>query len=422
MKRTLLCLIPLCLLNLNILLCMATKNIPDNQIQLLHSNQYGSQVMTSEQSKLKKQLSNLLISPTPGSFKHEILPYLPSENVIKLYDHFRSFHPQLNLEKWLEGFITNPVVDFTDSFEKKILFRSPYQVLFLPILFSQKTKITITVQNLDFILLQDHLCVFLESTQKIVPFFLKAVSSHQNFFVADDPEFRTFFVCDEQFLTIAHGTMSDHEFYENENSEDGWYVKHISEAKNLKGWKNFAVALRYFVTMPYIKYLKCISPILDLLNAAWLRVFTCLESDDPGILKAIFLGLSMYIFKSLSFYISALPLEALALSLQMFLLKKKYFLLRIHWGLSLSLLLPYSLLFPKFIDGFLKNVIFRLDCKYVEEIKLNSFNAKPKSKMWLFSFLISKKRSFWFYFWLVCCVTTNFFSLFLIFLKNPFHV
>jgi len=182
-QRALPIFISLCLLSLNILLCTATKNI---RIQVLNSNQYGSAAASGRSNF--NQLSYLLIYPTPASFKHHILPYLPSENVIKIYNHFRRFHPKVDLEKWLEGFMANSVVDFTDSFEKKILFRSPYQFLFFPILYSPKTKFAITVPNLDFLLPDTDVCAFLESTtQKIVPFLSKAVSSHQSFFFCRRP-------------------------------------------------------------------------------------------------------------------------------------------------------------------------------------------------------------------------------------------
>jgi len=180
MKRILIIFISLCLLVLNILLCEATKMFT-NQIQILNLNQNRSEVMNSDKIYFK-QLSNLLIYPTPATFKYCILPYLSSENVIKMYEHFRNFYPKLNLEKWFEGFITNPVIDFTDSFEEKILFRSPYPFLSLPILFSQKSKLAITIKNFNFKILPDNVCAFLESTQKIVPFFFQICELPSKFF------------------------------------------------------------------------------------------------------------------------------------------------------------------------------------------------------------------------------------------------
>jgi len=408
MERTLSLFIPLCLLVLNILFCTGTKTmLLENRMRLLNPNQHGSEVMASGQPELKKQLSYLLISPTLDSFKHHILPYLPSENVIKMYDYFRSFHPQLNLEKWLEGFVTNPVVDFTESFEKKILFRSPYQFLFLPILFSQKTKLAIIAPNLKSNFLPDSFCALLESSNKIILFSFKAVNSHESFLVADDPNFGTFCVCDEQFLTIiAHGKVSNYEFQGNEYIR-GWYVKYIYQAKNLNGWKEFVVAVRYFVTLPFIKYLQYISPILDSVNTVWLKIDISMDNcmKNSTTKKFCFCGciyificmwfFLLYIYKCFIFHTITLPFHAFVFSLELFLLKINYFSLLIHCAFRLSLFLPYSLFCPKFIDGFLNNAInCDGDGKYVEKIKYNSFNTEPKSTMWAFSFLIPRKRIF----------------------------
>jgi len=435
--------ISLCLLVLNIFLCTATKNFVENQIPLLNASQ---KVMASSQSNFKP-LSDLLIYPTPASFKHHILPYLPSENVMKLYNHFRSFHPKVDLEKWLEGFITNPVIDFTDSFEKIILFRSPYQFLSLAILYSPKTKLAITVPNLDFIILPDTaICAFLKPPQNIVPFVSKAVSPDQKIFFMDDPKctravrspqgcfyvddpkcasvvgngherifkYRTFFVCDEQFLTIAHGNITNYELRENEDR--GWYVEYIWEAHNLTGWKKFVVGVRYFVTLPFIKYLQCISPLLDLVYKFWpsfnIRTmidnffdahvsnwchkgsyFTCLLTHD-----CIFL-FYWYILTAFIFHTMTLPFHTFSFFLEKFIFPKNYLSLLVHCGLHISLCLPYSLFYPKFIDGFLYNatVWAKLESDYVDNTKLNSLNTEPKTKMWSFSFLIPRKRPLEFY-------------------------
>jgi len=402
MGRTLSIFIPLYLLVLNILFCTGTKTI---QIQVINPNQYGSEVMASSQPELKKkQISYLLISPTPASFKYHILPYLPSENVIKIYDHFRKSYLKLDLEKWLEGFIINPVVDFTDSFKKKILFRSPYQSPSFPILYSQKTKHAVTVPNLDFILLPDNICAFLESTQKIVPFVSKAVSPDQHFLGVDDPTFGTLYVCDEQFLTIAHGKLSTYEFWENENNENaGWYVKYIWEAKNLNSYKKFLIAVRYFVTLPFIKYLKCISPLLDSAHAVWMRLESICGGYTSTLCGPIFLWLwfiFLYIYIGFIFHTITLPFHALALPLELFVVEENYFSLFIHWVVRLSLFLPYSLFFPKFIDGLLINDL-PTDGNYTDKIKLNSHTSEPKSEMWSFSFLIPRKRPCEFYIWIV---------------------
>jgi len=118
MERHIFTLLSMLLLNF-FLCCIATKTVPEDQIHLLNPNE---EAMPVYQPPKFKQLSNFLIYPTPARFKHDIIPYLSTENVVKVYNHFRKFHPQLDLKKWLrEGFITNSVVDITDSFENNFI-------------------------------------------------------------------------------------------------------------------------------------------------------------------------------------------------------------------------------------------------------------------------------------------------------------
>jgi len=210
-----------------------------------------------------------------------------------------------------------------------------------------------------------------------------------------------FFVYDEKFLTIAHGKVSDYELQEMRYKFRDKYVKQIWEAKNLKGWKKIIVAVRYAVTIPYIKYLQYISPFLDLLHTVLLKVDIFTDRGCYYIAPiAIYIWLfSRYLYAGFIFHTVTLPFHALVLFYETFFLDKKYFSLLLHCALRLSLFLPYSLFFPKFIDGFLQNSLE--NGKYVDKIKFNSFSIEPKNKMWPIAFLIPKTRMFEFYIWVV---------------------
>jgi len=206
-------------------------------------------------------------------------------------------------------------------------------------------------------------------------------------------------------LAIAHGTIGEYESWENNRNDRGWYVNYIWEAKNLNSWKKFVVGVRYLATLPFTKYLQCISPLLDSVHAIWVKV------DDicgPYIFTPrgpIFLFLwffILYVFTGLVFHIITLPFHASALSLELFALEKNHFSLFTHCGLRIFLFLPYSLFFPPFIDGFLIND-FVNEGNYNKIIKLNTLNTEPKNKMWSFSFLIPRKRPIEFYIWFVFC-------------------
>jgi len=201
------------------------------------------------------------------------------------------------------------------------------------------------------------------------------------------------------------GKVSMYECLTNENNDTGWYAKYIWEAINLNGWKKFVAAVRYFVTLPFIKYLKCISPLLDFAHAKWMRFDRICGRYSSTLCDHIFSLLwviNLYIYMGFVFHTITLPFHALALPLELFVLEKNYFSLLIHCVFRLFLFLPYSLFFPKFIDGFLNND-FVSEAEYINEIKLNTLNTEPKSKMWLFSFLIPRKRSLEFYIYVVFC-------------------
>jgi len=70
-----------------------------------------------------KLTGDLLIYPTPATFKHVILPFLSSENVIRTFYFFKNLHPALKLSKWLEYFESNRVLNIAE--EPKTLYWFP---------------------------------------------------------------------------------------------------------------------------------------------------------------------------------------------------------------------------------------------------------------------------------------------------------
>jgi len=182
--------------------------------------------------------------------------------------------------------------------------------------------------------------------------------------------------------------------------------------KNLKGWKKFVLAVKYIVTKPFVKYIDCISPILNFVHAIVLKVHIIMDAHFgyPEYDKCEWFIISLwfplflwYIYKGFIFHTITFPFHALAFSLEFFLLDKNYFSWIIHCSLHLFLFLSYSLFFPKFIDGFLKNAF---KCNYKNKFlnytnEPNSFNSEPKSEMWSFSYLIPRQRILDFYIWIL---------------------
>lgn len=405
-----------CTLIVNIFLCTSTRNgKPENQIPLLKEQ---------ERNEIKTKPSIFLIYPTPISFKHYILPHLSSDNVIKMYGHVSKFRPELDLSKWFEGFAKNSVVDFRNSFEKKILFRAPdtfqfkWTILYSP---QNKSAINTTIVGLDHIPL-DTFCAFLENNQNIVPLEKNNLNINVTLWSLCDLEFHKFFVCDENFVTISCGKMSLEALHTTT-------VGLIWEAKNLRGWKNFFVTLRYFLTIPFIKYLKLISPLVNFFDFIWSSFCHDCQLQDLedclnfcccfcGILHDIFVIFGWYIYRFFVFHTITLPFHALAILIETFLFDKNMFSLLTYSTLHTFCFLFSSLFFPRSIDNFLKFELSSLTFKvkqlsFLENFKLVDFDIEPKNTMWSLPFLAPRNRTDFFYLLFVFIIYEFLFSLIL---------
>jgi len=400
-----------CTLIVKIFLCTSTRNEkPENQIPLLKEQ---------ERNEIKTKPSIFLIYPTPISFKHYILPHLSSDNVIKMYGHVSTFRPELDLSKWFEGFAKNSVVDFRNSFEKKILFRAPdtfqskWTILYSP---QNRSAINTTIVGLDHIPV-DTFCAFLENNQNIVPLEKKNLNINVTLWSLCDREFHKFFVCDENFVTISCGKMS----LEALNTTT---VELIWETKNLRGWKKIFVTLRYFLTIPFIKYLKLISPLVNFFDFIWSSFVydKCHEVNDCcclfGILHDIFSISGWYIYRFFVFHTITLPFHALAILIETFLFDNNMFSLFTYSIFHALCFLSNSLFFPRSIDNFLKfelsSLTFRVKkLPFVEKFRLVDFDIEPKNTMWSLPFLIPRNRTDFFHLLLVFIIYEFLFSLIL---------
>ena len=72
---------------------------------------------------IKPRLNDYLIFPSNDKFKYEILPFLSSKDLIKIYHHFRNLNPALTFENFLppsQFYTTNVIVLDSQKFD------SPY--------------------------------------------------------------------------------------------------------------------------------------------------------------------------------------------------------------------------------------------------------------------------------------------------------
>merc|ERR1712034_83466 len=75
--------------------------------------------------------------------------------------------------------------------------------------------------------------------------------------VAENLDENEFFIIDTHFAIVAYGKVSETEFHN--------YKDYIFEAQNLNGSKKCFLKMRYYATIPFVKYLKCISSFLEIM-------------------------------------------------------------------------------------------------------------------------------------------------------------
>merc|ERR1712034_130466 len=146
---------------------------------------------------------------------------------------------------------------------------------------------------------------------------------------------------------------------------------------NLKGPKKWFLIMNYYATIPILKYLKCISPLLTF----WTNFFhrelpyfnKCANDINKKnclckiVLLIFHVSPVYFVMSSVTFYTVMFPFHILALPIYLFFID---FIVQWHRKNN--------------------NKKFMLP-------SISSFDIKPKNKMMLFPFLVPKKRSCWFY-------------------------
>jgi len=366
-------------------------------------------ILNLKATETKEETKIQLLTP-----KDQIFPFLSPEQIRQSYNDLKNLYPQFNLSEWSESLYVNNVLDLKES---KILYRVSS---LKPILYSPKNKTAIIVDNFDVTIPSQSPCAFLLS-QKIVLFRTQTLSgSDQNFNVAENKHENEFFVTDEYFGTIAYGKVSATEFQT--------YKYYIYEAQTLKGLRKCFLQMRYCTTIPFLYYLKCISPFLNF----WINFFPrahdwmsssldkCYDIIDDycffcslwGCMTRVYLILwpifyicglivkipimltCLYIKNSITYHTIMFPFHVLGLPVPLFFFKFNFFL---FCGCPVTLFFVNFYFFPKFMDDFLIKSIFQWDLNKMFLPSISSFDIKPKNKMMLLPFLIPKSSLCCFY-------------------------
>jgi len=382
----------------------------------------------------KPKLNNFLIFPSNDKFKYEILPFLSSKHLIKIYLYFRNLYPELNFENFLPHsrfYTTNIVLDakepiYLQEFENQFIlyqFQNEYSFLQPPILYSEKNTIPIIFEPSSklkplFLIPSGSICLLL-SSNKIIPYETYVLPNFgpELLILRNDQNgqfFVTFQTINGQFMNIAGGKVSKIEFHD--------YVECVWEAYNLQSWEKIYLKLKYILTIPclmYVKYLLAIekirvcvfSHVSEILcscerwsqnfdeNNYWVKKIICLgwlwrNLDSVIVLTVAYIAsfVSLLTFLAASFFVGyhtiMLPFFVLAFPL-------KFFIFGFNFCSFLIIEKVLATLYICFFPQIRTCLIFN-ECT-LEDI-LNSFEIKPKKIMSTVPFLIQKRQIFWEYF------------------------
>ena len=88
------------------------------------------------------KLYDYFIYPSNDKFKNDILPFLSSEILLKIYFHFQTLYPSVSIEKFLPDSrfrVTTTVLDFQKSYYPAYIFKNEFSC-FNPIVFDSEQQ------------------------------------------------------------------------------------------------------------------------------------------------------------------------------------------------------------------------------------------------------------------------------------------
>jgi len=395
-----------------------SKNKQNIQLKNLSSStHFGNTNVIKIQSRF--ELDKFLIYISSDKFKYCILPYLSSQDFVKIYLHFQNVISELNFHKFLPPsrfYITNKVFDVQEPttllqpLEINLLyqFNGEYSSLEQYILYSIKSKMPIIVEPHDVSIHSNSICALL-SQNKIIPYIVYTIpNSNQELLILIDHKGDQFFVTFEkskgQFINIAKGfsgVLLKEEFSN--------YVECIWEAYNLQGWKKNYWKLKSFLTMIYVKYIFYVVKMFAFLVyylAYPFEIFSeflenqtkhnlCVESFLTALFLVFYVPYvlmicpSGYILCILWYYTTLLPFFVLAFPLKHFLFG---FNLYSFWFVSQTLAFFYVCFFPH-IKTCVPISMGEKESQPGKNI-LKSFEIKPKKIMSVVPLLIQKRKMF----------------------------
>jgi len=146
--------------------------------------------ITPQQNPVK--LNDYLIYPSSDKFRNDILPFLSSEILLKIYVHFRNLDPTVSIEKFLPDSrfrIETTVLDFQNSYYSAYIFKNEF-FFFNPIIFDgfEQEYRTVTLGGRENNIKEDAIYALFPSN-KIFALRSYDLSQNQKAFAALDDNF-----------------------------------------------------------------------------------------------------------------------------------------------------------------------------------------------------------------------------------------
>jgi len=137
------------------------------------------------------KLNDYFIYPSNDKFKNDILPFLSSEILLKIYFHFRNLYPNVRIENFLPDSrfrIETTVLDFQKSYYSAYIFKNEFSC-FNPIIFNfEQDYRTVTLGRTDNNVKEDAIYALFPSNE-IFAFQSYDLPQNQKVFAAFDDNF-----------------------------------------------------------------------------------------------------------------------------------------------------------------------------------------------------------------------------------------
>ena len=329
------------------------------------------------------KLYGYFIYPSNDKFKNDILPFLSSEILLKIYFHFQNLYPNLSIEKFLPDSrfrLKTTVLDLEKSYYPAYIFKNEFSC-FNPIIFdSEQNYRTVTLgrpYNTE-----DGSIYALFSSNTIYSFDSYDLPHNRNIFAAFDLYSEHFLAAEkntqEKLTAIAYGKNPNLIFYGSLDIDFSDYLNFILKAQNLSRFKKF-----YFKIFDlYIKYGEY------LLNLRWFRfVLNTIKEASFCQFGCTFL-VSIYVVFFPVYHALMLPFYILSFPFEFFLFQNNFVFSSV-WIITKNFVslwtIPCAFFFISYLSYFKLNLT-------IYKYAFGDLELKPHKIKWVVPYLIGKQH------------------------------